>query len=262
VTRVSAVIKAKDEAHQINDAIEAARLLADEVIVVDDNSSDDTAAVAEEAGARIVRARGHGGRVDELDKVGFVAARGEWLLRLDADERMTASLADRLRQMMNDDECDAVAYARRNYMFGEWPRHGGWFVSQHVGFFRATSYDVDWTARIHSQVPIRGRLLTLPAVPSLSTAHFDYESVREFAERSLTRYAHEEARELSEAGLRFSPTRLLLRPLRRFFGRYVIRRGFLDGRRGLVLAVLLAAYDMCVESNLWDLQRSSGSSAS
>jgi hypothetical protein len=91
--------------------------------------------------------------------------------------------------------------------------------------------------------------------PENSTWHLNYDTVSQFCERTLWRYSAVEASDRYRRGERFGPVRSVLLPLKLFVGRYVIRRGFLDGRRGLVLALLLGAYETAIQCQLWDLDR-------
>lgn len=262
MAEVTAVIKARNEESQIGECIASARLLADEVIVVDDRSGDDTRRLAKAAGARVVAAASRDGFINELDRIGFEAATGDWLLRLDADERMTGSLADVLKTVVDETAYVGVRFARRNIMFGGWARHGGWFKADQLRFFRRDAWcrdDRRWERDLHGHPSLEGPVLTLPEEPEYATVHLDYDEVSEFAERSLHRYARTEALDRYERGQRFSVVALFVRPARRFFGRYVVRQGFKDGTRGLILAVLLAMYDVMIELNLWDLGRVSNS---
>lgn len=259
---MSAVVKARNEAHQIVDCIEALAGFADEIVVVDDDSGDDTAERAREAGAVVVPARSEGGYINVLDRIGFEAATGEWLVRLDADERMTPTLAAELRSIAERSDVNGVRFARRNMMFGGWPRHGGWFVSDQLRFFRASAWrrdDDGWERDLHAHPTVTGSIIDLPADPELATVHLDYDDVPQFVRRSLDRYARTEAQLRFSQGARFSPLRAVYAPVRRFLGRFILRQGFRDGARGLALAALLAAYDLMIELNLWDLGRNDGS---
>lgn len=91
---ITAVIKAKNEAHQIADCIRSLESFATEIIVVDDHSTDNTKEIAEKLGARFILAKSKGRLINELDKIGFLAAASDWILRLDADERMTPGLSE------------------------------------------------------------------------------------------------------------------------------------------------------------------------
>ncbi|MFH1132785.1 MAG: glycosyltransferase, partial [Pseudomonadota bacterium] len=121
---VTAVIKAKNEAHQIAECIESLRGFAAEIIVVDDNSSDDTVKIASDSGARIIHAKSKNRMINELDKIGFEAATQPWILRMDADERMTSTLAKALREAAAENKWAGVQCSRKNIMFGEWARYG------------------------------------------------------------------------------------------------------------------------------------------
>lgn len=251
---ITTIIKARNEARQIEETVASAFVLSDTVIVVDDCSTDSTAAIAEESGARVIRGEPHGGRIDLLDRQGFLEVSEGWILRMDADERLTPALVNALRTISREDSCVAVSYARLNYMFGQGVRHGGWFAAHQRGFFRASAWDRSWDGRIHSQVPVHGSIRTVDPAEAWMV-HLDYEDIDTFVERTLRNYAAAEAKELSESGVKFSKRRILVDPFVRTWGRYFIRAGFRDGQRGLVLAGLLGAYDIMRWSLLWEIQK-------
>lgn len=253
---VTAVIKARNEAEQIEQAIASAGLLADHVLVVDDHSTDETARLAAAAGARVISGHPHGGRIDLLDRQGFAAVTGGWILRMDADERLTPALAERLREVV-EARADAagVRYARRYWMFGAPVTFGGWLRPQQVGLFRADRWERNWTAACHSQVPVNGPILTVDPDGGAWMEHYDYEAVSEFVTRSLSGYAAVDAAERYAAGQRFRSRDVVWWPFRKIAGRLVVRGGHRDGARGWVLAALLAAYDISVLAHLWDLER-------
>jgi glycosyltransferase involved in cell wall biosynthesis len=252
---VSAVIKARNEDREIVGCLESLRPLADEIIVVDDHSTDETAAIARSWGAQVIEGEPHGGDINRLDVQGFLAARGTYLLRLDADERMTPGLASVLRGVAEEGRYAGVRYPRRYWFFDGWLDNGGWFRSEQLGFFRADSWDRDWNCDIHSQVPVRGEILTLPVDVGACMLHYDYDTVGEFVQRSLLGYARTEAVERVRDGYRFSAPGLAKSVARRSVGRYVVRRGYRDGTRGAVVAALLGAYEVCVAAYAWDLAR-------
>ncbi len=253
---ISAVIKAKNEEDNIVDAIRSLRDFADEVIVVDDNSSDRTARLALDEGAIVIEARSRDGVINKLDHIGFTQSRGVWVLRMDSDERMQPLLADTLKHHARAGNCSGIRFARKNMIFGKWIRHGGWFKADQLRFFRNDAWDRDWFyADIHSQVPVKGTIIMLEARDDLATVHYDYDSVHQFINRTINRYAHNEALIQFRSKKKASLLRLFLKPPKRFFGRYILRLGFLDGMQGFLLAMLLAVYDFCIEAMLWDMRR-------
>lgn len=253
---ISAVIKARNEEDQIALAIDSLEGFAGEVIVVDDASEDSTAEIARLHGAHVIQAKSREGMINELDKIGFESAKGNWILRMDADERMTTTLAQKLFSIAVDGRWNGVRFARKNIMFGKWVRYGGWFQSDQLRFFRSEAWDRQWFwADIHSQVPVQGPILTLPAEEAFATLHYDYRSVLQFFHRSIVGYASNEAQVKFSSGVRSSFMRIVIKPIRRFLGRYLIRQGFRDGWHGFILAALLAIYDFAIEAYLWDLER-------
>jgi (heptosyl)LPS beta-1,4-glucosyltransferase len=256
VNRVTAVIKAKDEAAQIQDAVASARLLADDVLVIDDHSSDATADLARDAGAQVVGGEIHHGRIDILDKQGFSLVSRGWILRMDADERLTPALARQLNRVIDEPSGFAGArYARRYWMFGAPVSFGGWLRPLQLGLFRADSWDRTWPAHLHSQVPVTGPVAVIEPHDGAWMEHHDYDDVAQFAARSLMTYAAADAAARHSMGERFRARSLVWRPVRKMAGGLVLRRGYRDGARGWVLAALLAAYDISVHAHLWDLER-------
>jgi (heptosyl)LPS beta-1,4-glucosyltransferase len=252
---ISVVIKAKNEARQIRECIESVNGFASEIVLVDDNSDDDTVKIATSCGARIVHARSRDGNIDELDFIGFNATRGEWIFRLDSDERLIGSLARELKVTAESGLYDGVRFSRKQIMFGAWAQYGGWFRNFRLGFFRKAAWDGKLFTGLHQQVNVRGKVKTLPAREEFATLHYDYDLVRTYIYRSLWKYTAADAASRYALGERYSPFLLLYLPVRRFLVAYFWHQGFRDGSRGLILAALMSAYELCIQTNLWDLAR-------
>lgn len=256
MNHVTAVIKAKDEAVHIQETVASARLLADEVIVVDDQSTDGTASLAAAAGAKVVPGEPHHGSIDLLDKQGYALVSSGWILRMDADERLTPALVEQLRRVIADTAGFAGArYARRCRMFGAPVGNGGWLRPQHVGLFRADSWEKTWDAGLHSQVPVVGRIATVEPRDGAWSDVYGYADVNQFAARSLMKYAARDAAERYGRGQRFRKRDIVWWPFLKMLGRILVRGGYRDGPRGWVLAALFAAYDISVRAHLWDFER-------
>tara|TARA_R110002074_G_scaffold316814_2_gene487292 strand:- start:3725 stop:4516 length:792 start_codon:yes stop_codon:yes gene_type:complete len=256
---ISAVIKAFNEEKNIGACIDSLVGWADEIVVVDDASTDNTVLEAKAKGARVVPGnRSTNAPIDTLDITGFLAVKGEWILRIDADERMPSGLKDELKRVASLGDVNGVKFARRNMMFGDWPRHGGWFSPMHLRFFRSDAWDRNWTGQIHSNPQVFGSIATLPATSDLSTLHLDYDNIPQFVQRTLMNYALAEAKERIATGEIVTSVTIIWYPIRKFLGKYFIRQGFRDGFRGLVLAGLLGCYEFLIQANIWDLSRKSG----
>lgn len=250
--KITVVIKAKNEEKQIGEAIKNALELADNVLVVDDQSTDRTAEIARALGAKVVRGVKHDGLIDKLDYQGFMEVTDQWILRMDADERLTPGLVEQLKSLSHLEELSGVKYARKYFMFGDFVEHGGWLKANTVGFFRSNQWDKNWTCELHSQVPVLGNIEVIDASKGVML-HYDYENIGTFVNRSLGKYSRVEAMMKVSKGSKFSILRLFWKPFRKFFGRFFLRHGFRDGKRGLIVALLLALYDMMIEIYIWEI---------
>lgn len=263
---ISVVIAARNEERQIAECLASVVGWADEIVVVDDHSTDATVRIAEGLGARVLPMDGDQlpdddprGRPDLVFRAGFLAARGDWILRMDCDERPSEGLKARLRAVAEaDDRYAGVRFARRYYYFGDWLRHGGWFRSEQLGFFRSDAWDRSWPTAIHQHVPVTGPLLELPAREDLSMGHLEYDDVAQYVSRALVSYARADGRSRAQAEGPDRRPSFFLRPARRSLGRYVLRGGYRDGVRGAVAASLLGAYEVCAEAFAWEAGRRAG----
>lgn len=227
---------------------------AHEIVVVDAESSDKTVAIAREFTDRVwVRPWS-----------GFAAQKNfaldqsseEWMLSLDADERVTAELRAEIEGVLAaHGPADGYAVPRKNFFWGAWVRHGGLYPDWQVRLFRrGRGRFVEHP--IHESAVVRGALLRLTQ-PLL---HESYRSLEEFVQRS-NRYSTLAARQLVESGRRVGRLDLVLRPLGRFASMYALKRGFLDGWRGLFLAILYAHYVFLRTAKVWEFQQGNVRSA-
>jgi glycosyltransferase involved in cell wall biosynthesis len=248
---ITVVVKCKNEERNLREMLTSIENFSDSVIVIDDGSTDLTIDIANSFGARVIPAISHNGQIDLLDRQGFLEVNSGWILRMDADERLTPELEKELRRLHDLNVHDGVLFARSNVIFGKPLRHGGWFESNRLGFFKSSSWSRNWDCKMHSQVPVSGKLYEIPKTRAYML-HEDYQSVTQFIERTLLRYSAVEAFERS------SNVKLIdfcKNPLRKFLGKYFIRKGFRDGQQGFVIALLLAIYELLILLQIWDRNR-------
>lgn len=208
---------------------------ADEIVVVDSGSSDKTVAIAREFTDRVLFRGWEGYGAQKNYAVRQCA--GDWVLSLDADERVAEDLRVEIRAMLaTDPPVDGFRIPRKNYFQGAWIRHGGWYPDRQLRLFRRERGAYSETL-IHESLRVQG------AVGRLSghLVHQSYRGIEDFVARA-NRYSELAARQLAAEGRGGSVSDLLLRPAWRFLSMYVLRAGFLDGWRGLLLAVLYAHY--------------------
>ncbi|HVR76661.1 MAG TPA: glycosyltransferase family 2 protein [Planctomycetota bacterium] len=254
--RISAVLSVKNEARQIRECLEQLRF-ADEIVVVDMGSTDGTLEICRELADRTLEHDGGPHGLIHVNKnVGFEAARGPWILNLDADERMTLELQDEILEALPSTPPDVAAYALpfTHYFFGKYLRHGG-FRGSLIRLFRKGKlrYLED---RSHSSPIVDGMVRELRHL----VVHFNHPTIADFV-RKMNLYTSADARLFpihGRGGLRNRPLprrlawELIRSPLSVFWSRYVRHAGFLDGVHGFVAASLLAYYQFIEYAKVWE----------
>jgi glycosyltransferase involved in cell wall biosynthesis len=209
---------------------------ADDVVVVDSGSSDGTAECAARHGARVVQRDWMGFGLQKQFAV--AQARNDWVLCLDADERVSPELDRSIRAALEAPVSPVYRMRRRNRFIGRWLRHGEGYP--------------DWSTRLFdrknaawSDDPVHEKVL-YAVTPGTLSGDLLHESAEDLAKyfQKQNRYSTIAAQQLFERGHRASALQLILSPLVRFTKFYVLRLGFLDGVPGLVHTTIgcLASY--------------------
>jgi glycosyltransferase involved in cell wall biosynthesis len=213
-------------------------------------STDDTRQIATSLGARIVDVP----VADYVDKVrnqAMAACKGDWILVVDADETVPATLATRLRELAATPTADAYALPRKNYLHDVW-LEGQMWPDHQTRFFR--NGVATWAGMVHEPPEIRGKLVCLPADPLWALEHPGAcPEVRRYLARSLT-YGRLEAIRFEARGVTMDWLYLVRRPLGEFFGRY-FGGGWRQGVPGLVMSLMQANYQLVACIECWELQR-------
>ena len=249
--KVSVTIITLNEAAHIADAIESAAW-AHEVIVVDSGSIDETLAIARAKGAR-VETRTWTGYVDQKNYAAGLAS-NDWIFSLDADERITPSLATEVQRLLTSEPPHrGFRVPRVSHHFGRWIRTTDFYPD-----FQTRLYDrrgARWTGRhVHESVSVDGTTGQL----THELQHYSYRDLCDHLNR-INHYTTLAARQMHEGGRRTGPVGLLVHPPAAFLRNYVLRRGFMDGTAGLVLS-LVNAYSVFLKfAKLWELQHGTSS---
>jgi glycosyltransferase involved in cell wall biosynthesis len=231
--RLSVVIITRNEHRNLPTCLESVSF-AGEVLVMDSFSSDGTPEVAKAFGARVIQ-RSWDGYVPQR-QFGFDQARGEWILWLDADERVTPELGSEIRRVIGQpDGPDAYRIPRRHYFLGDWLRYGGQYPGYQIRLVRKPKAQLRGTLVHESIDETNLELATLDG----AIDHFSTPTLRSRWQK-LHRYARltvEESRR--RGGLWSIPImRSLLFPLRRIAYVYLRQHGYRDGWRGLLWALM------------------------
>ncbi len=245
--RLSVTVIAWNEEARLRDCLESVSGF-DEIVVVDAESTDKTAQLAREFTDKVWVRPWPGFSAQK--NFALEQATGDWVLSLDADERISPELRERIRRILiADGPADGYSIPRKNLFWGAWVRHGGLYPDYQLRLFRQGGGRFVESA-VHESVTVDGHVETL-AEPLL---HHSYRGLEDFVARS-NRYSTLAAVELMRRGRRARWADLTLRPFGRFFSMYVVKMGFLDGWRGFVLAVLYANYVFLRMAKAWEARR-------
>jgi len=256
-TKISAVINTRNEAANIYDCLKSVTF-ADEIILVDMESEDNTKEIAKEFTDRIFDTPAVG-FVEPARNFAISKAIGDWVLIVDADERVPRSLAQKLIDIAQEGKVDFVRIPRKNMIFGQWIKHSRWWPDHNIRFFKKGA--VEWQNEIHSIPVTYGIGMTLDSDDKLSITHYHYKSIDEYIERAV-RYSRQQAKELKDADYKFDPADLIVKPSSEFLSRFFAGEGYRDGLHGLVLALLQSFSILLIYLRLWqdtDYKPQSGS---
>ena len=245
---ISACVITLNEADRIADCL-ASLAFCDEIVVVDSGSADDTRAIARTRGARVIEHAFEGFRAQKDFAVG--QARHDWVLCLDADERVTSALRASIEAARDAGFADAAGYrfARSTAYFGAFLRHGNAYPDRVLRLFDRRRGGWRAGREIHEHAVIEGAVATLAG----DLEHVAYRSLDDQLSR-YRRYAAMMATDMQSRGRRARLAHLVVNPAWRFLRGYVLRAGFLDGWRGFLFACMEAGYVRQKFARLWLLQ--------
>jgi glycosyltransferase involved in cell wall biosynthesis len=278
---LSVLVPVRNEAANLRECL-ATVSFADEIVVVDSQSTDATGEIAAEFGAKVVQFHWNGEFPRKKNwALANVPWRHEWVLIIDADERITPELEAEIRRAIQRTDVDGFYLNRRFWFLGSWINHCGYFPSWNLRLFRhrlgryeraESGGSSSGDNEVHEHLVLEGRADYLAAPMD----HYAYPDIATFVEKHNS-YSTWEARvsetfyrESSAGTLAAKPfgsplerkrwlklvfRRAPFRPLLRFLYHYVWRQGFRDGYRGWILCRLLARYEFLCLAKEWELRR-------
>jgi glycosyltransferase involved in cell wall biosynthesis len=230
--KISAVIITFNEEDRLPDALTSLQGIADEIVVVDSFSTDRTPEIAKQNRVHFYQNRFED--YGQQKNFAMQKAGHEWVLNLDADERVSPELKKAIMELKLIEPAEktgAYAIKRKTFYLGRWIRHSGWYPDRKVRLFRKNGST--WQGRIHERLLVKGTIVPLPG----DIFHYTYRDIGDHIQR-LNRYSDFLADELIARGKKFLLLRLLFLPPVTFLRHYVWRLGFLDGFAGLVIAMI------------------------
>lgn len=250
--KISATIITYNEAENIRDAC-ASVAWADEIVVVDSESIDNTREIATECRARVIVNPWPGFAAQK--QFAAEAANHDWILSLDADERVSPELKESIRALQDQDEsllADGYRIARRAFYLGRWIRGGGWYPDYQLRLFRRTHGS--WAPRlIHESVTMKSdaKVETL----SGDLLHYSMRDPAHHQQMIEERYAPLGAQQMFADGKRTSRAAMALAGPLTYLRSLVLKGGWRDGRAGFTIAKLAAHHAALKHAILYEIQR-------
>jgi glycosyltransferase involved in cell wall biosynthesis len=226
--QLSAIVITRNEAANIGACLDTL-MFCDERIVIDSGSNDGTVEIARGKSARVEVHEWHG--FGPQKNYALSLATGDWVLSIDADERVTPELAGAIKAALADTSADAWEFPRRSSFCGRPMQHSGWYPDYVLRLFRRGEAKFD-NAVVHERVICDGHVKRLD--PPL--IHYPVSKLEDALSR-VDRYSTASAEVLVASGRRVSFVAGIGHGFYSFLRSYVLRAGFLDGAEGFLLAV-------------------------
>lgn len=237
ILKLSVALAVYNEADNLGPCLESIRTLTDDIVIVDGGSTDKTREIAQSYGAKVTieenRSNFHINKQHAID-----AASHDWILQLDADERVSSMLLEEIKRIIEGDQlvaADAYYIKRRNYFLGRWMNKGGMYPDPVIRLFRKGRAHLP-AASVHELMSVDGTTKWLQN----DLLHIADPSFSRYLLRS-NRYTTLQAEDwIKEGVIGIDPmsiiTYTLIKPLIRFLSIYLRHKGFMDGFPGFVFA--------------------------
>lgn len=240
---LAVLIITKNEEHSISECLSSVKW-ANEIVVVDAYSTDSTTEIAGQYTNTIYQR--HWSGYSEQKNFGHTKCNSEWVLSIDADERVTTELKKEIELAIDSSYYSAYRIPIKDYMFGSWIQHGSWPKQRPIRLYR--KHIAEWQSEVHEKIVINGNIGSL----SNPLLHYSHLTIAKFVAKMNT-YTDLEAQRWYQQGLRKNWMVIILSSIRIFFLEYIAQQGFKDKGHGLVLAILMAQYHFLARVKLWEL---------
>jgi len=242
--KITATILTKNEKKNIEGCLKALEW-CDEIMVIDDFSEDQTVQIARKLGAQVFQ-HSLNNDFSQQRNYGLAKAKGEWVLFVDADERVTPALAQEIKQEVRKGEYKAFVFKRQDFFMGKALKYG---ETSHVRLLRMAKKNGQWVRPVHEVWETKWPTQTLKN-PLL---HYPHPSMVQFFDQ-INFHSTLHAQALRKEGVRFSLFRLIGNPLGKFLQNYILRLGFLDGTHGFVMAMMMSLHSFLARGKLFSLK--------
>lgn len=242
--KITAVVITKNEEAKIESCLKALNF-ADEILVIDDSEDQTPVLAGKVAKVKVISSTG---TPTTLRNIGLEKASGDWILMIDADERLEENAETEIRKAVEENKYSAYAFPRKNFIFGKWIEHAGWYPDYQVRLIKKGK--AVYSRLVHEVAEVKGETGRL----NVHIIHNNYETISQFLDK-LQRYTSLEAEELVLDGYKFVWTDLLLKSNSEILRRFFAEEGYKDGLHGLTLSILQGFYTFVVYLKVWEKEK-------
>jgi glycosyltransferase involved in cell wall biosynthesis len=235
MSQLTTVVNTLNSAETLRNCLQSVKNIG-QIVVVDMHSDDETQKIASEFTDQIFE-HPRTGYVEPARNFAISKAQTDWVLILDSDEEISPTLAEQIKQIINNSENTHVYFPRKNIIFGQWMEHSGWWPDEKLRLFKKGT--VTWDDAIHSEPKATGTALHLDSTENNAIIHHHYTSVSQWVIR-MDRYSTVQANELIQKNYKFNWHDLIRKPISEFITRFFVWEGWKDGVNGLALSLLQA----------------------
>jgi len=244
---LTSIVITKNEEKMLEDCLLSIKF-SDEIIVVDTGNTDDTNDIAKKYQARVVKSKGRD--YSQFRNDGLKEAHGDWILYIDADERVTPLLKNEIQEKIrSDSETSAFAFLRKNIFLGKHLQHGGWGNDYVIRLFRKDKLK-GYKGKLHEQPEFAGNMEKLEN----ELTHISHRNLSSMLLKTLE-FTDYEARLRLEAN---HPPVVWWRFLRVMFGEFWLRfiklSAWRDGVEGIIDGLFQVFNTFIIYARLWELQ--------
>lgn len=244
---LSIVIIAKNEQEMIENCLKSCSF-ADEILVIDNNSTDKTAEVTRKLGARVVNFESD--NFSETRNRGMREAKGDWVLYVDADERVLKPLQDEIKELVAGTGYSAFALSRINIIFGEKVNYGPYKKDWIIRLFKKSDFE-SWVGKVHEYGKFKGEL----GYSKNSLLHLTHRDLDHFMMKALD-WSKIDAKLRFDAGHPKMTGWRFLRILKtEMFVQLIQRKGLLGGTIGIIDGILQGFSFFMTYVRLWEMQQ-------
>ena len=242
--KLSVTIITLNEEANIRGCLESIKW-ADEILVTDSGSKDDTINICKEYGVRFFIDEWHGfGKQKNL-----IARRAinNWILNIDADERITPELRKEIEVVLDNGNYDGYYIPRKNFFGERWIRHCGWYPDYNLRLYRKDKGCFNERS-VHEAVKVNGKTWHLKT----PLEHYTYRDISDYLKR-MDRYSTLSAEEMFKEGRKTGYFNIFFRTVFTFLKMFFLKKGFLEGYRGFILSGLYSSYTFSKYAKLWEI---------